>query len=116
MAVRLCPACRTELVRRPGEKRAEYLSRSYCDMRCSVADRSRKAEERRAAKDRADRETPVDDFDRGELLRAAQRAAPGVAPTRLVAILDAVEPLIAMNVRRRTLAPIAAEVRARRTT
>ena len=113
--MRLCPACKKPLERRVGEKRAEFVKRSYCDYACSVADRSRKAEERRAAQDAADL-ADSDGFDRGELLRAAAKAAPGVAATRLAAILDAVEPLIAMNVRRRTLAPIAAEVRARRTT
>ena len=114
MAVRLCPACRQELVRRPGEKRAEYLSRSYCNYRCSVADRSRKAEERRAAQDAEDREAPVDDFDRAEVMNVALRAAPGIAASRVAAIVDAIEPLIAQNVRRRTLAPIAAGVRAQR--
>lgn len=113
MAARLCPACHAELTRHPGERRADFVRRAYCGWDCSVADRTRKAEEARTAQDARDRED-ADEFERAGLLRAAALAAPMVAGTRLAAILDAVEPLIAANVRRRTLAPIAAEIRARR--
>ena len=107
---RTCPACRTALVRRDGETQAHFLRRTYCDHRCSVADRSRKSAEAGNRPDVAE----LEEFTPAEILRAARTAAPRVPVPMLAAVLRAVEPLIASNARRRLLAPIAAEIRANR--
>ena len=119
--MRRCPACGAELTRRPGEKRAYYLARTYCAAACYHADKPRRAEEARTEldlRDRAAERQRMDrlDFDDTEVLRRACQAAPRVPAATVAAIIAAVEPLIAATVRGRVLAPIALQVRANRTT
>ena len=114
--MRFCPGCGKELQRRDGEKRAEFLSRSHCNHACSVAARSKRAEDRRRERDLAD-QAPAHhpgalEFDRAAVLRAAHHAAPQIPVALLDDVVRAVEPLIAANTRHRLLRLVAAKYRA----
>jgi hypothetical protein len=96
------------LSRRPGEKRAYFLSRRYCNQDCYKAGRSAAAEERRIGQDIGGGAH----FERADILHAAHRAAPQVPMSILADVVDRVEPLIAANTRHRLMAVVAAKFRA----
>ncbi|MCU0256968.1 MAG: hypothetical protein MUF60_09495 [Vicinamibacterales bacterium] len=116
---RTCPACGATLTRHRGERPAAWRERTYCGHACFWADRRRRADETRATA-RWDAQPPELraaarlNFDRPSLLRAARLAAPRVPMRDVVAVVGAVEPLIAATTRSAVLAVVAEDIRARR--
>jgi hypothetical protein len=116
--MRKCLNCHKSLARRETEKRAEFLGRKYCDLKCSIADRPRVNAEKRAALDLKDQEAPPVTggltFTHQEILHRAHMAAPQIPISILDAVIKDVEPMLSANVRHQLLGPIAARIRAQR--
>lgn len=113
--MRHCPACDKELLRRPTEKRAHFVKRTYCDWECSVKGRSALAEEKRLLLDAQDHDPPelmaAMTFTSKELLHTAHQVAPQVPVSVLAEVITAVEPLIASNTRRKLMKLVATKYR-----
>jgi len=110
--VRICPSCGLILKRKSGEKRAEFMTRKYCDLKCSSHGRGRVNKEKTILDDHPRQRL---DFDTPEILRRAHMAAPQVPVSILSDVVRAIEPMIAANARAKTLGLIAADIRNNRT-
>jgi len=113
-----CLSCGKQMTRREKERPAEFRRRSYCGLKCSVADRSRKAVEKQLAADLENAYPQLNpgalDFDRNEILTRAHMAAPQIPVSLIADVVDAVEPMISANTRRKLMALVALDVRAKR--